>query len=146
MKRGEIQPDQVNLNNFQLMVIGLPPITFTSVGDLEQELKTMILPDGQAASAGISDPFEFDAEMPMHHVVELAAMEIWWIECNDPVMPTAYKPGTMIYKSASGNLQLILMLERLFLKKRKYPAGESRSEDMAKVTWTISCDNMLPPV
>jgi len=146
MKRGEIEKDQVNLNKFTLFVIGLPPIKFTETGELEQEIKKMVLPDGTARSTGITDPFDFPASMMMHHVIELAAMELWWVECQDPVMPTAYKPGTMIYKSASEALQLTLVLESLFLTKRKYPGGDTRSEEAGKVEWTFSCDNMLPPV
>lgn len=143
--KGAIQPDHVALNNYEFLVIGLIPITLTRVGGIEDELETVTLPDRTVASGGNRGPTEFEIDVPLHHTIEVAAMELWYRESQDPVLPTYKKPCTIIYKSVSGNIQRNFTLIGVFPKKRELPEMEMENEgEMGVVTWTMSADDVIP--
>lgn len=143
--KGSIKPDHIALNQYQLLVVGLPPITFTTVGDIEEELETVELPDRTKASGGNTKAGEFTATMPMHHLVELAALELWYKEGQHPVTATYKKPGTMIYKGIDGKVFKSYSLTGLFISKRKLPGTDMKNAgEMAEVELTFSFDDVLP--
>jgi len=143
--KGVIKEDHISTNNFELLIIGLPPITPISVSGLEDELQTVQLPDRTNVSGGNRGPSEFDVAIPMHHTIERAAMELWYLEGQDPVSPTYKKPGTLIFKKISGAIGASFTLLGAFVKKRALPDAEMEGEgEMATVTYTISVDDHLP--
>jgi len=143
--KGAILPDHIPVNNFELLVIGLPPLTPTEVSGIEDELVTTDLPDRTKASGGERNPGEFTIMLPMHHTVEQAAMEVWFKEGQHPISPGYKKPGTLIHKSGSGNVLRTFSLLGAFASKRVLPDLEMVNEgEMATVEWTISYDDILP--
>jgi hypothetical protein len=143
--KGLIKGDHIALNKFELLIVGMPPILFTKVSGIDEELEVTDLPDRTRASGGNTLPIEFTAEMPMHHSVELAAMDVWFGLCQDPVSPTYKLVGTMVYKSISGQVMKSFILSGLFPKKRGTPEVDIENKgDMAKVTWTFSADDVTP--
>ena len=88
--KGVLAPDHIPKNKYELRVRGLPPITFTAVSGLEEELDKVDLPDRTGASGGNTKNGEFTARMPTHHTTERIALEAWFAECQDPV-PRTYK-------------------------------------------------------
>lgn len=143
--KGDIQPDHMPVNKYEFLVIGLIPLTAVEVSGIEDELETTQLPDRTVASGGNRGPTEFELTMPLHHTAEQAAMEVWFKEGQDPVLPTYKKPCTLIHKSISGNAQRSFTLLGVFPKKRKLPDLDKANEgEMASVVWTFSADDVFP--
>jgi len=143
--KGTIQPDHMPVNNFELLIIGLPPLTPIEVSGLEDELETVDLPDRTKASGGNRKASEFTMKIPMHHTVEMAACEIWFVEGQDPILPTYKKGGTLIHKSLSGNVMRTYTIIGVFISKRVLPDLEMANEgEMAAVEYTVSVDDILP--
>jgi len=145
MMKGKIKPDHMPVNKFELIIIGLPPFTPITVSGIEDELQTVDLPDRTKASGGNRGPSEVVVMLPMHHLAEQAAMELWYTESQDPVAPTYKKVGTLIYKSLSGQAFKSYTLDGVFPSKRSLPEGDMANEgEQANVEWTLQVDNVLP--
>ena len=143
--KGAIQPDHIPVNNFELLILGLPPLTPVEISGLEDELQTTDLPDRTTASGGNRGPTEFEIQLPMHHLLEQAAMEAWLIEAQDPVSPTYKKVGTLIHKSISGVVLRTYSLVGAYTNKRTLPDLEMENEgEIALVGWNIKVDDMKP--
>ena len=143
--KGVIDPDHMPINNFQLSFLGIVDLTPTEVGGLEDELQTTDLPDRTRASGGNRGPSELTIMLPMHHTVEQAAMEVWYRESQDPVLPTHKKVGTLRHSSISGQNNRSFTLNGAFPTKRVLPDLELENEgEMAGVEWTISVDDIIP--
>lgn len=143
--KGTIKDDHIPLNKYTLSILGMPPFTFTKVGGMEEETETTTLPDRTVATGGHSKASEFDAELPMHHTVEVAAMELWYRGCKDPVDPAYKKSATLTQESNTGAIKRSWSLLGVFPKKRKLPGLEMSNEgEMAVVALTFSCDSFDP--
>jgi hypothetical protein len=143
--KGEIQADHIPVNKYTVQALGLIPLTATNVSGIEDELQTTELPDRTVASGGNRGPTEFELTMPMHHEGEQAAMEIWFRESQDPVLPTYKKPVTLTHNSISGARSRSYTLLGVFPKKRTLPDLEKANEgEMASVVWTMSADDVVP--
>jgi len=143
--KGAINPDHIGVNKYELIVIGLPPLTFTAIGGIEDELQTVDMPDRTTASGGNKGPVEFTADLPAHHIVQQAAMETWFVEGQDPVSPTYKKIASLVLKSGSGNILRSYSLMGLYVSKRGTPDLEMANEgELAIITWTLKGDEMLP--
>ena len=140
-----LNPDHIPTNKYQLIIVGMPAITFTTISGMELEVDMVDLPDRTRATGGNPKAVEFTAEMPMHHAIELAAMEIWMEEAQDPVSLTYKKAGTLIMTSGSGDIIKTYSMIGIFCSKRKLPDLSFESEgDMAVVEWTFQVDTLLP--
>lgn len=143
--KGALKPDHIPVNKYTLLILGLPTLTPVEISGLEDELQTTELPDRTRASGGNRGPANFTIKLPMHHLVEAAAMELWFREAQDPVLPTYKKLATLIHKSISGNTVRTFSLVGMFPTKRTLPDLEMANEgEMATVDWDISVDDILP--
>jgi len=135
-----IQPAHAPLNKYELIVVGLPPVVFTQVAGIEQETQKVTLPDRTSVSGGQMDPFEIVAQLPLHHVSEVAAIELWYKESHDPVTATYKKTGTMIYKSIEDTVVKSYSLLGMWISRVKYPDADMANEGEAgylEVTFTV---------
>lgn len=143
--KGALQEDRMPTNKYQLKILTQPDFTPTAISGIEEELETVDLPDRTRASGGNTGPIEFTADFPMHHQVEIAALDLWFQEGQDPVSPTYKKGGTLVVQSISGAKTKSYTLVGLFVTKRALPDFEMGNEgDLAVVTYTFSADDMLP--
>jgi hypothetical protein len=143
--KGAIQPDHIPKNKYSLKVVGLPPITFTFVGSLEEELEKVDMPDRTAASGGNTKSTEFNVRHPTHHVAERIAMENWFHEGQDPVSPNYKKVGTLTKQSISGMAIASYVLQGLFVWKRVTPDLEMSNEgELDELEWSMSVDTIIP--
>jgi len=143
--KGVIQPDHIGRNKYEMTVIGLPPIVFTSLTGLEDELQTTDLPDRTRATGGNRGMAEIVGMHPAHHQLEEAALEVWFRESQDPVSPTYKKVAALTMKSISGLTVRTFTLLGMFPRKRKLPDVEMANEgELAQVEWTFSVDDILP--
>lgn len=145
MIKGVIQADHVQLNKYQLLVAGLPPILFTEISGIEEELQTTVTPDQVPQTGGRVGPIEFDVTIAMHHNLDRAAMELWYREGFDPVSPFHKKLGTLIGFSQSRLNQPAWSIHTLFPFKRGLPDWAIENEgEMAGVTWGMKASEIFP--
>lgn len=143
--KGDIQPDHIPVNKYQLLILGLPPMVFTEVGGIEQEISAIDLPDDTVASGGKTRPVEFTVSVPEHHIVEQAAMESWFAEGQDPVSPTYKKSGTLIKQSGTGNILRTYSIVDAWVSRRATPDLDMANDgDMATTEYTIRADDLKP--
>jgi hypothetical protein len=144
MTKFAIQEDHIRANKYIFSVSGLPPITFTSVGSLANELDVVDLPDRTQASGGRTKAGECEVKVPSHHVVEVAACDSWVDEAKDPVSPTYKKVGTMTFQSGTGLKVRTKTLIGCFLSKGELPEAEMNNEgEMVEDTYTLKWDDLL---
>jgi len=139
-------PDHIPLNNYELIVVGSPgPIKFVTISGLEQELETVDLPDRTKASGGNLKAVEFTATHPKHHFIEDAFLEAWFLEGQDPVLPTYKKPATLLVKSISTLVTRSYTLINLFVSKRVTPDLDMANEgELFATEWTFMADTIIP--
>ncbi len=138
-----IQPDPIQVSNYRLSVVGLPTLTPTSVGALEQELDKSDLPDRTQVSGGRTKPGEFEMKIPLHHAQEIAAMNAWYAEGQDPQTPTYKKVGTMVQESGSKLNKSATTIVGLWCQKRSKPESEMTNDgEMAEATYTMCYDDL----
>jgi len=143
--KGEIRADHMPANKFQFRVAGLADLGAVTVSGIEDELEAVELPDRTMASGGQRKAGEFEIGIPMHHTAEIAAMELWFVESQDPVLPTYKKPCTLLHPSISGQSSRNFTLTGVFPKKRALPDLDKSDEGNMNVeTWTMSYDNIIP--
>jgi hypothetical protein len=144
--KGLILPGHVPVNKFALTFPGMPPLVITKLGGLEEELEVVEQPDRTVHSNGQTKATEMTFELPMHHVIEQAAMESWYEASKDPVLPGYKKDGTLVHLSVSAvGLPVVFSVEGCFPKARKTPEMDMSNEsDAAVVEWTVSVDNVSP--
>jgi hypothetical protein len=143
--KGAIKPDHIPVNKFQLIILGLPPLTPTEISGIEDELETTGLPDRTRATGGNRKATEFTMMIPQHHTVERLALEAWYIEAQEPVSPSYKKAGTLVQQSNSGAVASSHSLVGAFISKRTLPGLEMENEgEMAAIEYTVSVDDILP--
>lgn len=143
--KGVLQKDHIPVNKYQMLVVGLPPLTLTEISGIEQELETVDLPDRTVASGGNKGTVEFTAMQPVHHLVEVAAIESWFVESIDPVSGSYKKDGTIILQSISGDVIKTHSILGMFPSKKALPDLEMANEgEMATIEWTFKADEVLP--
>lgn len=143
--KGVILPDKLQVNKFQLTIAGFPPVLFTAVAGIEEELDNVELPDRTPATGGRKKSIEFDVTQPLHHKLEVAAMELWYRECQDPVSPLHRKTGVLMVMSETGLGRAAYSVVGAILTKRKLPDLDLDNDgEMATVVWTIKAAELLP--
>lgn len=143
--KGVILPDHVQVNKYLLTVIGMPPLTITAISGLEEELDVTDLPDRTKATGGRTKPVEFDITLPAHHVIEQRAMELWFAQSKDPVLPTHKRLATLTLFTQLGLPLVSFALVGTFPMKRALPDLELENDgEMAGIVWSMSADEVLP--
>lgn len=140
--KGQISADHIPISKYQLLIVGLPPITFTEISGIEEELLTTDLPDKTTASSGETAPMDdFTAMVPVHETNQITALETWFSLCKDPVSPFYKKEGTLILQSISGSIVRSYAIINIFPRKRKLPDLEMEAAgDIALMEWTFRAD------
>lgn len=140
----KIQSDHMPVNNYEMVVPGLPPILFTKIDGLDEELEHTDLPDRTTASGGNTKVVEFTAHQLLHHTAEVAAIERWYNSSKHPVQFGYKKNITLMYFSISDTRWRTYSLMGAFPTKRKLPNLEMNNEgDAAICEWTFRCDEVV---
>lgn len=141
--KGAVLPQHIPVNNYELLIEGLPALLFTEVSGAERETETVDMPDRTVASGGNEKPSEVTVMMFEHHAVELQAMEAWRREGIDPVTETYKKTGTLIKRTIGGAVATTQTWIGVLVKKRKDPDLDLANEgEPAMVEWTLSIDKI----
>lgn len=145
MRAGTLQTDHIALNKFKLIVVGLPEITFITVGGITDAVTESELPDGTVASGGKTAPVEITVTVPLHHLVEVLAMDNWKREAEDPIDKGYKKTGTLVMTSGSGDEFKSYTLSGLWIRERSTPDLDMANEgEMAVNTYVMRADRVLP--
>ena len=143
--QGTVQPNHIPVNNYELIVVGLPPIVFVTLAGFDDETEAVDLPDRTKASGGNGKPVEFTGTTFEHHLAEKAALEFWFREGRDPVTPTYKKVGTLIKRDIGGNIASTNSLTGLWIMKKKGADLDLSNEgEPAMIEWSFSADSVLP--
>lgn len=143
--KGKIQNDHMPLNKATLKVPGIATLTAVLISGLEENLQTVDLPDRTAASGGQTEPVDFEISIPMHHESEIAAMEIWFAQGRDPVIPGYKRPCTLQWPSLSNRKRRSYTLVGTLVAGRALPDADMANEgEMAMVRYPMRCDEVLP--
>ena len=141
--KGVLNPDHIPVNNYALIVPGMPNFTPTNITGLEEELEKVSLPDRTAASGGHTKDGEFTVTLPLHHTREQQAMERWYVDSQEPVAPDYKKPATLVLPSISGMTIVTFLAEGIFPCGRKTSDLEMGNEgDMHVVEWKFAFDKI----
>lgn len=139
-----IEPDHIPVNNYSLIINGLQPITFVTVGALEKELDTVDLPDRTTASTGRTKAGETEVTVPAHHTVQVQQMESWFVEGKDPISPTYRKVATLTMFSGTRLITKVFTLVQCYVSKGGTPDLEMTNDgEMAVMKYTIKWDDIL---
>lgn len=142
--KGTIQPDHMPLNKFQLVILGMPLITFTEISGIEVEIDSATMPDRTVVSGGSTKASEFTAKFPQHHFIERLAMEAWRRESEAGLL-TYKRTATLVQLSLSGAQVSAKSILGLWPKKLKYPDLEMENEgEGAMIEVTFSADQVFP--
>jgi hypothetical protein len=143
--KGQIQDNHFPTNKYEFIVAGLPPLTPTKVGGISEELDTVELPDQTRVSGGGRKATEVTMSLPLHHIIQQAAVEAWYKEGQGNVSPTYKKTGTLVFKSVQGTVTKAFTLMGCFITKRSTSDLEMGSQgDMVETEFTISIDEVIP--
>lgn len=143
--QGTVQPGHIPVNNYELIVVGLPPMVFTKISGFETVNESVELPDRTRASGGNRKPVEFTGMSFEHHTAERAALEFWFQEGKDPVSPTYKKVGTLIKRDIHGRVASTNSILGLWITKKKAPDLDLANEgEPALIEWTFSADSVQP--
>ena len=119
-------------------------VTYTMIGEIEEEVPVIELPDGTKASGGRTTVEPFDVKIPMHHTEDYAFMEAWYKQCNsDPIPPTAYREMTVTMTSNSGTIERFEILEGVWIHGRtsaEKSMGEGQDTFM-EITYKMCVDS-----
>lgn len=139
--KGEVLPDPAVINKFLFEVVGLPPFYARKAGPFTKELGKADAPDTTVHSSGRAMPGELTLETPMHHDIELVALDAWFLTCEYGV--PSYKRAAVVTIMAANNIpRRVFMLTGLWITKKEVPELDRTSDDLAFVTWTCSYDDM----
>lgn len=143
--KGLIDPDHMPVNKYELAVVGLPTIQFTSVTGMEIDVGVVELPDRTKATGGQLNTSQLVVQVPMHHTAQIAAMEVWFQEGQDPVVATYKKASTLSHFSGTGNIARNFSMLGVWISKRKLPdLAFDNAGDMAVTEYTLEVDSIIP--
>ena len=142
--KGKIKENHIPLNKFELIVAGLPKITLTSTEGIDEEIAVIEMPDRTSRSGGQTKPIKFSGKIPMHHDVEVAALEIWYKQAQDPVQEGYLKAGSMMFYRSNGDPRPFELIN-LWISGRSIPGGDMGNEgEPAMLTFKFEADEVTP--
>jgi len=142
--KGKIKDNHIPLNKFELLVAGLPQITLITTDDIEESINVIEMPDRTKRSGGQTSAVEFTGTIPMHHDVEVAALEAWYKQGQDPVQEGYLKAGSMMWYRNDGSPRPFELIN-LWVSGRTIPGGDMENDgEPAMLTFTFQADEVTP--
>lgn len=143
MPKGVINKDIIRLDNYVVTIDGVEYMAIR-VGEFEQPMKKVNLPDGTAASGGRTEASTFEIEIPEHHDKERNFFDNWCALAKDPIPPNAYKTVSVAKRTSSGGLTVTEDRLGCWPENRKSAemSYDDGAEKMSTLVYTISCDGI----
>jgi len=132
------------VNKGKLFIVGLPEITFTTIGGFTLATTKVELPDATMVSGGKRGPFEIPVTVPTHHLVEIAAMDLW-VEQGKNAISGYKKAGSLVMTSASGEIIKTYSVLGVWPSDLTVPDQDMGNDgDMSVNAYVINGDDALP--
>lgn len=144
--KGVLREDHIPSNKFTLSVPLVAGGQFTpiSVTGFDRKVGVVDLPDRTKATDGVSKAINFEMTLPAHHSDEIAAMELWFRESQDPVSPLYKKPGVFTQESLTGRIVRKWELIGLWTSGPKNDDSKLADEGtMVTITYQMHCDDAV---
>jgi len=142
--KGIIQDDHMPVNKGTLKILGLPEIVFTTISGPTLATTEVELPDATVRSGGKRGPFEMTVTVPTHHLVEIAAMDLW-VEQGKNATNGYLKAGSLILPSVSGDKIKTYSVLGVWARDLTLPDQDMANDgDMNVNTYVLRGDDMLP--
>jgi hypothetical protein len=142
--KGKIQDNHIPLNKFELLIAGLPQITLITTDDIEEQLNVIEMPDRTRRSGGQTSSVEFTGTIPMHHDVQVAALEAWYKQGQDPVQEGYLKAGSMVFYRNDGTPRPFELIN-IWVSGRTIPGGDMANDgEPAMLTFRFEADEVTP--
>lgn len=146
MLKGKILENHIPLNTFELAVTGMPQLTLTKSDNIEESVAVIELPDRTRASGGQSSSVSFSGEVPMHHQVQVGALDLWFNQSKSPIDRGYRKSGSIMFFALNGTPRIYELLN-LWVSKRTIPGGDMANDgEMAVVTYQFEADEVVPVI
>lgn len=144
MLKGKIQENHIPINKFEMIISGMIPITLVTTDDIEEKLGVVDLPDRTKRSGGQTGAIEFSGKIPLHHDVQVAALEAWFAMGKDPVQLGYLKSGSLIWYRNNGDPRTFELVN-IWISGRTIPGGDMANDgDPAMLTFMFVCDEVTP--
>jgi len=142
--KGVIQDDHMPVNAGKLFIVGLPEFTFTTISGFTLATTEVELPDATVVSGGKRSPFEMTVTVPSHHLVEIAAMDLW-VEQGKNGTSGYKKAGSFVMTSVSGDIIKTYSVLGVWARDLTVPDQDMGNDgDMNVNTYVIRGDDALP--
>lgn len=142
MLKGKIQENHIPLNKFDLIVSGMIPITLVTTDNIEEKLAVVDLPDRTKRSGGQTGAIEFTGKIPLHHDVQVAALEAWYDMGKDPVQAGYLKSASLMWYRNNGDPRPFELVN-LWISGRTIPGGDMKNDgEEAELTFNFVCDEV----
>lgn len=144
--KNTLQENHIQMNKFMAQIApGVGQILFTNIGEIEEELDMVDLPDRTSRSGGRKKQIEFEVTQPAHHETEVAAMEAWFADCQDPVAPDHLKVMTIVkFDQQDAPRRTLTLNNCTCFKKAESEMDLDNDGEMSTIVWTIKADENLP--
>lgn len=142
--KGVIQEDHMPANKGTLKILGLPGIDFTTISGPTFATTEVELPDATVVSGGKRGPWEMTVTVPIHHLVQIVAMDLW-VEDGKNGKNGYKKSGSMIFPSVSGDKIKTYSLLGVWARDLTLPDQDMANDgDMNVNTYVLRGDDALP--
>lgn len=142
--RAKLKENPAQTDKYTFAVLGLPLLNPTEVSEIEQDTKSLAMPDGTAVTTGNTEAGEFTITIPNHEVVQIAGMDLWVQQGREPVDPLYKKTAVLIDYRVTGEACRTRTLFGAFAKKTT-EAGYAMKPDseLAVTKYLISFDSVV---
>lgn len=140
--KGEILPGAAPRSKFRVIFAGLPPFYASKFTGLESELEVLELPDRTRQSAGNTKASTADVAGMVHHTIEAAAWDGWWVQSQAGV--AGYKrAGTVEVLGPDDVPVAFYALAGVFPTKWMLGDLDKTSTDSVEITYSLSVDSVI---
>lgn len=140
--KGEVLAGAAPRSKFHLLVTGLPPFYATKLTGLESELEVLELSDRTRQSAGFTKASNADVSGYVHHVVEAAAFDAWWVQSQ--AGGVGYKRAATLEMLGPDEIPVaIYALAGVFPTKWAMGDLDRTATEAVEITYSLSVDSVI---
>ncbi len=140
--KGEVLAGAAPRSKFRLFVAGLPPFYATKFTGLESELEVLELADRTRQSAGHTKASNADVSGYVHHTIEAAAFDAWWVQSQ--AGGVGYKRAATLEMLGPDDVPVaIYALAGIFPTKWAMGDLDRTATEAVEITYSLSVDSVL---